>query len=499
MPTRLPLTPDQRRAAATTVTNAFIVAGPGCGKTTVAAERYGVSRYVGDQPGLRTLGVSFARSATYELWQRVRDRWGSGAAEWPNNIQTLDALHCEVLRHLLVIGTLKWPGGHTELTVLDTWRGQTGSRYLLPDQGWRRAATVSGDGRVISVGRPITRAGYGIGTRAPFEAHLAAGICTHDEVRSVLRAVVSRDDLRPAVADYLRDTTSSLIVDEVFDADNLDVAVILLAGLSGIPTTLIGDPWQALYEFRGAPPELVPKLVETQGYETFPVTQSFRFVTSETQKLAADLRAGRPVDVQTASTGEVDVVLAPEWEMLWQADPRVLPLSFGRIDNQTDAAIVLLLDQLVGAHFARGAIFAQEAMTLLDLDPDVVRVQGAEKLRPVLDTLRTESPDAAARAIRQLRTALRDLGSPRQLRALAATGEAQQQARLEALALRLRSGAHVPGMTIHQAKGMEWTAVGVRLGPTHLERLRSGLDESKADDRAVYVALTRARERVRLV
>jgi DNA helicase-2/ATP-dependent DNA helicase PcrA len=60
-----------------------------------------------------------------------------------------------------------------------------------------------------------------------------------------------------------------LIVDEIFDANKLDLALILLAGKSGISTTLIGDPWQPLYEFRGAQPELVPRLVNSQGYVTF--------------------------------------------------------------------------------------------------------------------------------------------------------------------------------------------------------------------------------------
>lgn len=498
MPARLPLTTEQRRAAATTAPHAFIVAAPGAGKTTVAAERYGVSRYLGSQTALRTLGVSFARSATHELRRRVQGRWGMRALDWPNDIKTLDSFHYELLRHLLVTGTLHWPGGHTELAVLDTWRGQTGARYLLPDQGWRRIARVHGR-KVTSVGVPITRADYGIGTKAPFENHLAAGVCTHDEVRAVLRAVFRSDDLRSVVAEYIRSTTSSLIVDEVFDANNLDIALILLAGQSGIPTTLIGDPWQALYEFRGAQPDLVPKLVQTQGYKTFPVQRSFRFTTSEMEHLAVQLRAGCEVVVQTGSAADVDVVLAPEWDMLWQTDARVLPLSFGRVDNQTDAATVLLLDQVVTAHFGRAAIFAQEAMTLLGLDPDTVRAEGAALLRPVLETLSQARSQATAVAIQQLRRALKDLGSPRRLRALPATGEAQQQERLHALALRLNKRGCVPGMTIHQAKGREWAAVGVQLKPSHVELLRGGLTESNPEDRALYVALTRARERVRLV
>jgi DNA helicase II / ATP-dependent DNA helicase PcrA len=59
----------------------------------------------------------------------------------------------------------------------------------------------------------------------------------------------------------LRATTGVLIVDEVFDANSLDVDLIVLAGQTDIHTTLIGDPWQALYEFRGAQPERVPQLI----------------------------------------------------------------------------------------------------------------------------------------------------------------------------------------------------------------------------------------------
>jgi DNA helicase II / ATP-dependent DNA helicase PcrA len=498
MPTRLPLTAEQQQAAATTAAHAFIVAAPGAGKTTVAAERFGVARYLASRPGLRTLGASFARSATQELLQRVRGRWGTHATCWPNDVKTLDGIHCELVRHLLTTGILRWPGGRTELTVLDTWRGQAGARYLIPGQGWHQVVTVQGND-IISIGQVIRDAGYRIGTKAAFESHLTAGVCTHAEIRAVLREILRSNELRPMLGDYLRSTTSSLIVDEVFDADELDVALILLAGRSGIPTTLIGDPWQALYEFRGARPELVPWLVERESYKTFPVLHSFRFITPEMQHLAVELRAGHGVEVASGSTAYVDVVLASEWDMLWQTDARVLPVSFGRINNQTDAAIVLLLDQVVTAHFGHPALFAQEAMTLLGLDPETIRAEGAARLRPVLQTLGAATPQATARAIEQLRRALRNLGSPRRLRTLPAASEEQQQARLHALALRLNDRSCIPGMTIHQAKGREWNAVGVRLKRTQVERLSSGLTQASSDDRAIYVALTRARQVALLV
>ena len=159
MPARRPLTSEQRHAAASPVTHAFIVAAPGSGKTTVAAERYGIHRFLDGQPGLRTLGLSFARSATQELRHRVQGRWGAQAITWPHEIQTLDSLLYELIRHLLVTGAVRWPGGHTELVVLDTWRGQTGARYLLAEQGWRRVAALNGDS-VGSTGSRITHGAW---------------------------------------------------------------------------------------------------------------------------------------------------------------------------------------------------------------------------------------------------------------------------------------------------------------------------------------------------
>ena len=74
-----------------------------------------------------------------------------------------------------------------------------------------------------------------------------------------------------------------------------------------------------------------------------------------------------------------------------------------------------------------------------------------------------------------------------------------QVGRLRAIARRLNQFRCVPGMTVHQAKGKEWHAVGARLRQGQTKRLASGLSGGNADDRLLYVALTRARETVRLV
>lgn len=217
MPARSPLTCEQRTAATTTAARAFIVAAPGSGKTTVAAERFGVIRYDTPADLRRILALSFTRSARGELATRIRRRWGGTALSWPHRAFTLDTLHCEILAFLLRRRVISWMGDHTELTVLDTWRGQAGARWMSKDMDYRRVAVMYGT-NVGSRGVRITRPDYNIGARRQFEEHLAAGRCTHTEVRQIIAAVLRRAGLRGEVANYLTSTTKAMIVDEVFDA-----------------------------------------------------------------------------------------------------------------------------------------------------------------------------------------------------------------------------------------------------------------------------------------
>lgn len=494
---RLPLTEEQKVAACSTEHRLFIEAAPGSGKTTVAAERFGVLRFAQgpSTPGAIT-ALSFTRSATAELHQRIRSRWGSSALAWPHRVMTIDALLCDVLQHLLRRGAVQWPGGHTSILVLDAWRGHRGVRRLAAGS-FRRVATISG-GIVTSEGAPVNVADFGIGSRVDFHYQLSQGRCTHEEVRQIVESALEVPELSQNIAEFLSDSTAHLVIDEIFDANNLDLDLVVLACDSQIDVTLIGDPWQALYGFRGATPELVPTLIEEGGFEALPLTQSFRFESDFMKKLGADLRSGLPVHLDPAT--EYDVVLASKWDDLWAAPSNVLPLSFGRTTNKTDAAAIVLLDHLVYATFARHAIFLQEALLLLDLDPNEYRMRGAVVLGGVVEALSRPDPDAPSKALVLLRQGVKDLGAPRRPPTGRGDADQTQLDRLSALGLRLQSGARlVPGLTIHQAKGREWDRVGVRLGITEQASIATGLDQSKERDRAIYVALTRARHNVGLV
>lgn len=491
---RLTLTDQQKSAATAAENRVYIEASPGSGKTTVATERFGVNRYGSDGHGRGVIALSFARSARGELERRVRQRWGLDAMRWPHQVWTLDSLHCALVGHLLRSGVIEWPGGETDLTVVDSWRGSSGAR---PRDAGEFVRTLALNGRrVVTRAVRAAVAGTYFTQKAPYVNRLSEGICTHDEIRQVLQAALPRGSaFREPLREYFKATARSLIVDEVFDGNLIDLQVVSVASATGVPTTLIGDPWQALYAFRGARPDLVPQLISQLGFVDYPIEQSFRFETPAMQALTSELRRSHGVSVPHGTIGETNVVLASSWKALWSAPDVVLPFSFGQAANRTDAALALLLDFVIGGQFGESSTFGPDASVILDLDRDSWRSAAPAALAPVLERLSDGSDVGARAALDLLRGLLVDFGSA-PIRRLAGRQEAKRVARLVHLGRRLAVAQPVPGLTIHQAKGREWPRVGVVLNPTEHARLASGLTKDSEVDRALYVALTRARRAV---
>jgi hypothetical protein len=102
----------------------------------------------------------------------------------------------------------------------------------------------------------------------------------------------------------------ALIVHEVFDANDLDISIIEAAIRAGVAVTLVGDPWQALYVFRGARPDVVPHLLQRTGVRTLRLTQSFRWRSQAQEQLATDLRSGRGVPLPTLDAAQAALGIA---------------------------------------------------------------------------------------------------------------------------------------------------------------------------------------------
>lgn len=482
------LTEEQRLAAGSSARNVFIEAGPGTGKTTVSAHRFAVQRF---QPAARgdnraVVAVSFTRSATWSLWRRVQRIWGPSAVIWPHRVITLDTIMSDLLHDLLGSGLLKWPNSHTILSVHDSWASFSGTFRTRTAYGLRIS-----NGNVDIVTR-FTRQ-HGFRVPATIITPLL-GICTHEDVRSVLQQALTDSRYADRIRGRLAATMRALIIDEVFDANDLDIAVIEMAIKAGVAVTLVGDPWQALYVFRGARPEAVPELLGRTGARTLPLTRSFRWQDDRQRDLAGRLRVGKPVTLpsnghQGAGIG-VDVVLALFWKPLWEVGSSVLPLAFHAFKGGTEeAAATLLLNHLTRNIFSEDATYLRDALTALAIeDPDVPRRLEAE-LQEIAERLRLPGKDTVNAAYGRLTEVVATV-SPRSMR----PAHHAHTSRLADIARRIvYPGRPAPGLTAHQAKGREWDFVGIRLTPSEREALASGLNVHEDTHRKLYVACTRAR------
>ncbi|MFI8888231.1 UvrD-helicase domain-containing protein [Streptomyces sp. NPDC053813] len=480
------LTPEQLLAAANPHRLLYVEAFPGSGKTTVSHQRFGLHRFARTTDHRAVVAVSFTRSATEEIRSRVIRQWGPSALAWPHRIVTLDTILNDLLTHLLRSGLLQWPGGHEKLEVLDTWRThfpttRTTAKPALRLVGTQVSTTYLPEAKPDNHIRP-----------ADFAAAVNNGRCTHENVREVLQGALGIESVRAHVTTYFATTIRSLLVDEVYDANDLDVEIIRIAADAGLAVTLVGDPWQALYAFRGARPESVRRLLGLLKFERGELRTTFRWHDSPAQtSLARLLRRGKGTVLPTGAARDVDIVLARWWKTLWDGDPRILPLAIRQSAGPFQEAVcTLLLNELTQSAFGLPAAFLADAWTALGIE----EADTCEELRPDLQSAlqRLASHDDLG----EIWTALTD--SVVTKARIEPSGRQKRTPRKVLSNLRGRlEAAHegpVPGLTCHQAKGREWDRVGVRLEESDAAALRKGLDPADEAHRSLYVALTRARE-----
>ncbi|MGV7829387.1 UvrD-helicase domain-containing protein [Mycobacterium kansasii] len=484
------LTDEQALASASAHKLINVVSVPGSGKTTIAAERFGYLRYRrGDSRGV--LGLSFTRAAAGVLARRIERRWGSQCVSFPHRVMTFDQLHVQILHVLLGNRIIQWPNELTQVEVVDDYRGFKGFRWL-PAGSYRRLATLSTDGIVVSRGQRMQAPGSGIGNVAQHNAVLESGVCSHEDVRSVLLAAFTAEHAAEFARDWLAATFREIIIDEVYDAAELDLIIARFGVSAGLGISLVGDPRQALYGWRGATPEKVASLLD-EGFFSYPQSHSFRFAGDQMPQLAADLRAGLPVTLPPIQSRDVDVALARQWRNLWLAGPNVLPLAFRSIGNATDAILNLLLDTVTWSRIERHSFGRAAALVHLGLDAAEVSEAQQSVMTPLLDHL--VSGEDPVVVLDLLRSAAKDFGRRRKPTRLKESQEAARVEELSALRVRLLEEDLIPGLTVHQAKGGEWPRVGIYLTQTEAELLASGLEELEDDDCVLYVAITRAMTR----
>lgn len=485
------LTNAQVLAAAAPDRLVNVISAPGSGKTTIAAERYGYLRYqASDLRGV--LGLTFNRAAAVELRRRIDFRWGTNCIKPPHRVITFDHLHVELLTHLLNGGKIAWPNGVTTLDVRDDYRGVKGFRFLQAGN-YVRVAGLDNRRVVVSQSRKVTKPESGIGKVDDHRAVLSAGTVSHEDVRSILRAAMQVDELQQVAADWLFANYRAAIIDEVYDADDLDLYVAYLAAEARLSVTLIGDPRQALYKWRGAKPEVVERLLErtSDQFVAYEQPESFRFVGEQMPDLAENLRAGVGATLPHTDSSEVDIALARNWTQLWSVGDNILPLAFKTVDNATDAAMNLLLDVVTRAHFGTPSYGREGAIMKLKLDREKFQTKQDKIFEPLIVSLHLSKDEN--QILEDLRETIERLGVRKPNR-LSDKKEAIVRQQLTLLSTRLKQDIVIPGLTVFQAKGREWERVGVALSGDQITALASGLQPLDEEHCVIYVAITRAKQ-----
>ncbi|MBV9093332.1 MAG: ATP-dependent helicase [Streptosporangiaceae bacterium] len=540
------LDPEQREVALAARGPVCVLAGAGAGKTRAITHRIAYAVCIGAVDPVHVLALTFTVRAAGELRGRLRQlAAGAGAGLGVAGVRAT-TFHSAALRQLSYF----WPrviGGRPP-ALIGTKAGlvreaaklaqvrlddAAGLADAAAEIEWAKTTQVRPDGypqAAAAAGRsPAPRAGdmaavYDAYERLRRQRHLI----DFESVLELTAAIVAEDR---AAADQVRDAFRHFVVDEYQDVNPLQK--LLLDAWLGDRDDLcvVGDPHQTIYSFAGATPAYL-----TGFSAEFPAATVIRLVRdyrSTPQVVAVANRLSRSASPLVA-----------------RRPPGPQPVLTAYADDSAEAAGVAVgVQALLGA-----GVPAREIAVLMRVNADTERfeqaltqagvayqVRGAERFyeRPVVrqallllrGAARAASLADDADPLTQLPAAVAHVLTGIGLTAAPAGGSAAGRERWESLAAIAQLAAdthaahpeatladfaaelsqraelgHAPafdGVTLasmHAAKGLEWDAVllpGLAEGLMPIVHART--PEAVAEERRLlYVAVTRARERLYL-
>jgi DNA helicase II / ATP-dependent DNA helicase PcrA len=512
-------TDEQNRVATHSRAFALVEACAGAGKTATIAERFGRLAFgsAGDDRGV--LVCAYTREATNELRDRIDRRFGPNSLRWPHACWTIDQLARHLFEllasHGLLGPELKALDGIS--AVLDSWQGHEKSvwvakppegrfrRKLADDRRYQRASlgTFRKKGPTVSLLAHPTRGNcFDIKDK---RAELLSGTWTHQDIRDFVISSMMNPKCRDLVVDYVRSRWLEIIVDECFDANEEDVKLWeqLRAGASSV--SLLGDPWQAIFDFReSSDTSALTTWAAGVGVDDDPpltLTVSLRH-SPEMAELCDRARTKKTLALPQWTTidAPLDIVLGRNWEHL--RIPGVRPDRLGALHSCTHAIVELGYQQLL-----RGPDVGGEShlALLLGMSLDFTGRAAFPDVRRCL--LAAPSMDSLVGTVEE---AFDEVGVTRKSfrRSFAASckAKANDKGWLEDVEHRLgfaklvgSDGARrVRGVSIHASKGREWGRVGLVTTDDLAKRLLAGLDRDNEEDRVVFVGLSRAKSAVYL-
>jgi DNA helicase II / ATP-dependent DNA helicase PcrA len=250
-----------------------IAAGAGTGKTRALTARVACLLERGVLPQ-RILLLTFTRRAADEMLSRASTMTGLRGSERPQGGTFHAVAHRHVTAYAEVLDLPKGfgvldPAGSCDL--MDLLRGEhglSGNAVRYP----RSATLVDIYSRCINNERPLRDL---VPAQYPWcEPHLdsiaelfrnftvhkrRSGLLDFDDLLLCWRALLASPELGPQLSSRF----SFVLVDEYQDVNSLQVDIVRLLVPGGRGLTVVGDPAQAIYGFRGSAPEHLRSLVSS--------------------------------------------------------------------------------------------------------------------------------------------------------------------------------------------------------------------------------------------
>jgi DNA helicase-2/ATP-dependent DNA helicase PcrA len=535
------LDPEQREVALATRGPVCVLAGAGTGKTRAITHRIAYAALTGVADPARVLALTFTVRAAGELRARLRLLGGVGLGTEAVRATTF---HAAALRQL----TYFWPrviGGRPprlidsklpllgeSSRVLRLRPGEGGLADVAAEIEWAKVSQIRPDGYVAAAAQAGRSPGaFGAdGVAAMYDTYerlrREQQVIDFESVLELTAAIVAGSR---AAADQVRSTFRYFVVDEFQDVNPLQ-KLLLDAWLGGRDDLcVVGDPHQTIYSFTGAthnyltrfgaeyPNATVVRLV--RDYRSTPqvVKLANQLVGPDASPLVAQRPAG-PEPVLTAFGDELEEaagVAAAVRSLIGNGHPAREIAVLVRINAMLERfetaltaagvpyqvrgterfydrpevkqAMMLLRGALRGTADAdtTGALPAEVRTVLSGLGLTPVEPAGGGPSRQRWESLVAVAQLADDFAVTKPAAALADFVADLQQRA--AIGHAPV---LEGVTL----------ASMHAAKGLEWDTVvlpGLVEGvmPIVYARTPAAVDEER---RLLYVAVTRARERLYL-
>lgn len=515
------LDPEQLAAVTAPVGAIVVHAGAGSGKTTVLTRRIAHRLATGTADPEHTVAITFTRQAAGELRRRLH---GLGVIERIDSpavvAGTFHAIAWRLLQrhHLETERTLPQVALNPTGLLAEALgkRPATPAPRMMAAIDWARARLLGAD-QAESVVR--ARPDFRIGADA-----LASAMRSYDQLKRK-RGVLDLNDMIGRVVDAASDDAAFLAsirwrhrhvhVDEAQDMNPLQFALLtVLAGSDDI--FAVGDPNQAIYGWNGADHALFDQMPERIGGATvLPLRSNYR-CTPQVVGAAVHVLANAGQTAESVSRRDdgppVRTIRAADEDAEREAIARHLTaLSTQGLPWHQMAVLARtnrIADEIAVHLDGRGIPVRQHRASneFLDAVAEVSALGSRHKMTiwagDVLDLpvatgsaargVDTDAVDAAtAEVARLVREFLTD-----------AVGAVDGRAFASWLATRTpeRAGDGVDVMTIHVAKGREWTAVVVAGAENGLLPHSSATtpDARAEEGRLAYVALTRASDHLAL-